>query len=185
VDGSGNVYVADTENNRIRKITASGVVTTLAGSGNYTFADGNGTAASFRFPQGVAVDGSGNVYVADTENRRIRKITPSGSVTTLAGSGDSRDVDGEGTAASFWGPQGVAVDGSGNVFVSVPINVRKITPSGKVTTLAGSFDDSGFKDGPGTTALFNEPMGLAVDGSGNVYVADTYNHRIRKITISE
>jgi sugar lactone lactonase YvrE len=176
------VYVADTGNNRIRKITPSGNVTTLAGSGSFGYADGQGTAASFYEPTGVAVDGSGNVYVADKGNNRIRKITPSGNVTTLAGSGSRGYGEGQGTSASFSGTYGLAVDGSGNVYVADNGNnrIRKITPSGNVTTLAGS-GSYGSTDGPGTSASFNSSTGVAVDGSGNVYVADMFNHRIRKI----
>ncbi|MDD2699530.1 MAG: ubiquitin-like protein, partial [Arcobacteraceae bacterium] len=183
VDGSGNVFVADTFNHKIRKITPEGVVTTLAGSGTATFADGNGTAASFNNPYGVTVDGSGNVFVADTHNSKIRKITPEGVVTTLAGSGSSGFTDDTGTAASFYSPNGVAVDGSGNVFVADQDNhkIRKITPEGVVTTLAGS-GTATFADGNGTAASFNKPNGVAVDGSGNVFVADRNNHKIRKIT---
>jgi hypothetical protein len=183
VDGSGNVYVADYANNLIRKITAAGVVTTLAGSGSQGSADGEGTAASFYNPRGVAVDGSGNVYVADYEYHLIRKITSAGVVTTLAGSGSWGSANGSGTAASFNGPNGVAVDGSGNVYVADYFNhlIRKITSAGVVTTLAGS-GSSGYGNGTGTAASFNSPVDVAVDGSGNVYVADLYNHLIRKIT---
>jgi sugar lactone lactonase YvrE len=140
-----------------------------------------GTAASFNSPYGVAVDSSGNVYVADTNNQRIRKITPNGTVMTLAGAGDFGYADGIGTAASFGSPQGVAVDSSGNVYVADKDNsrIRKITPNGTVTTLAGG--NEGYADGIGTAASFYSPSGVAVDSSGNVYVADSYNHRIRKI----
>ena len=127
------MYVADTDNKLIRKITAAGVVTTLAGSGSSGSTNGTGTAASFNNPHGVAVDGSGNVYVADTDNKLIRKITSAGVVTTLAGSGSQGSADGTGTAASFSYPYGVAVDGSGNVYVADYFNhkIRKIA-----TTLA-------------------------------------------------
>ena len=117
VDGAGNVYVADYNNHRIRKITASGVVSTLAGS-TYGYTDGTGTSAKFAYPIGVAVDGAGNVYVADESNHRIRKITASGVVSTLAGSGTSGNTDGTGTSAKFNYPTGVAVDGAGNVYVA-------------------------------------------------------------------
>jgi sugar lactone lactonase YvrE len=188
VDGSGNVFVADTNNYTIRKITPSGVVTTLAGTpGMSGSANGTGAAARFYWPSGVAVDGSGNVFVADLGNSTIRKITPSGVVTTLAGTAGSRgSADGTGAAARFWLPEGVAVDGSGNVFVADTGNntIRKITPSGVVTTLAGSADQPGSADGTGAAARFREPQGVAVDGSGNVFVADYYNGTIRKITPS-
>jgi len=183
VDVSGSIYVADAEDSRIRKISAAGVVTTLAGSGSHGFADGTGTAASFNYPMGVAVDGAGNVYVADQFNERIRKINSTGVVTTFAGSGTYGFADGTGTAASFNGPSGVAVDCTGNVYVADRSNhrIRKISPTGVVTTLAGS-GIYGFADGTGTAASFNTPSGVAVDRAGNVYVADAYNNRIRKIS---
>ncbi|MDP6455978.1 MAG: T9SS type A sorting domain-containing protein, partial [Candidatus Marinimicrobia bacterium] len=160
-----------------------GVVTTLAGSGSIGSEDGTGTAARFYRPAGVAVDGSGNVYVADQFNHLIRKITSAGVVTTLAGSGSIGSEDGTGTAASFYWPFGVAIDGSGNMYVADYYNhkIRKITSAGVVTTLAGS-GSVGSDDGTGTAAAsFNKPSGVAVDGSGNVYVADEHNHKIRKI----
>ena len=178
-DSSGYVYVADSLNNRIRKISPAGVVTTLAGS-TFGTADGTGTAAQFNFPSGVAFDSSGNVYVADTGNNRIRKISPTAVVTTLAGS-TSGDDDGTGTAAQFRSPTGVAVDSSGHVYVADAGNnrIRKIDPAGVVTTFAGS--TSGDADGTGTAAQFNFPSGVAFDSSGHVYVADPNNNRIRKI----
>ncbi|WP_219621531.1 NHL repeat-containing protein [Cupriavidus pauculus] len=183
VDASGNVYVADQGNNLIRKITPTGVVSTLAGSGSSGSADGTGAAASFSYPYGVAVDASGTVYVADTFNHEIRKITSTGVVSTLAGSGSSGSADGTGTAASFSTPFGVAVDASGNVYVADQGNqlIRKITPTGVVSTLAGS-GSLGSTDGIGTAASFNAPSGIAVDASGNVYVVDQGSHAIRKIT---
>ena len=181
-DSSGNVYVADRDNHKIRKITPAGVVTTLAGS-TAGYADGTGTAAKFNYPSGVAVDSSGNVYVVDYFNQKIRKITPAGVVTTLAGS-TAGYADGTGTAAQFYNPEGVAVDSSGNLYVSDRVNqkIRKITPQGVVTTLAGS--TAGYVDGPATTAKFSDPNGVAVDSIGNVYVGDSYNRKIRKITIT-
>jgi sugar lactone lactonase YvrE len=184
-DSSGNVYVGDGTNNKIRKITPAGMVTTLAGSGASGSADGTGAAATFFRPYGVATDFSGNVYVADTQNSKIRAITPAGVVTTLAGSGAQGSVDGTGTAATFYYPDGVAVDSSGNVYVAdYMINkIRKITPAGVVTTLAGS-GAQGNADGTGSAATFYGPAGVAVDSSGNIYVADTQNEKIRKITLS-
>jgi sugar lactone lactonase YvrE len=182
-DASGNVYVADNANNRIRKITPAGVVSTLAGSGVAGFADLTGTAAKFFFPGGVATDASGNVYVADFYNHRIRKISPSGIVSTLAGSGVAGYADLTGTNAQFNNPSSVAADASGNVYVSELNNhrIRKITAAGLVSTLAGS-GAPGFADLTGTNAQFYNPSGVATDASGNVYVADYANNRIRKIT---
>jgi len=157
-------------------------VATLSGDGTPGFANGPGATAQFSSPVGVAVDGSGNVYVADVSNNRIRKITPAGEVTTLAGTGTPGFADGPGATAQFNSPFGVAIDVSGNVYVGDQFNhsIRKITPAGDVSTLAGD-GTSGFVDGPGASAQFNSPFGVAVDGSGNVYVADQNNHRIRKI----
>src|ERR1043166_5434592 len=185
-DSSGNVYVADTHNRTIRKITAAGVVTTLAGlAGNIGCDDGTGSAARFELPSGVATDSSGNVYVADTHNSTIRKITPAGVVTTLAGlAGITGSDDGTGSAARFNWPSGVATDTSGNVYVADGRNhtIRKITPAGVVTTLAGLAGSSGSADGTGSAARFYGPSGVATDSSGTVYVADSGNHTIRKIT---
>ncbi|CAK0830278.1 unnamed protein product, partial [Prorocentrum cordatum] len=142
-----------------------------------------GQLLSFWFPRGVAVDGAGNVFVADCYNHRIRKISAGGAVSTLAGSGASGYAEGQGAAASFWYPEGVAVDGAGNVFVAGKFNYRiqKISAGGAVSTLAGSGDE-GYADGQGAAASFWCPAGVAVDGAGNVFVADCYNHRIRKIS---
>ncbi len=182
-DGAGNVYVADSSNHRIRKVTPEGDVSTLAGSGVAGFLNGSGSEAKFSSPAGVAVDAAGNVYVADCGNHRIRKITSAGTVSTLAGSGASGSDDGAGSAAAFCSPSGVAVDGAGNVYVADTGNhrIRAVTPAGFVTTLAGS-GVSGFADGPGASARFSGPSGVAVDGAGNVYVGDSDNHRIRKVT---
>ena len=192
MDASGNVYVADTGNYTIRKVTPAGVETTLAGSAGFNGkTNGTGTAARFYLPTGIAADSSGNIYVADTGNNTIRKVTPEGAVTTLAGSaGNPGSTDGTGTGARFAFlngssvPNGVAVDGGGNVFVADSANhtIRKVTPGGVVSTLAGSAGVSGSLDGSGSAALFNYPEGIAVDASGYVYVADTFNGTIRKVS---
>ncbi|MEA2328307.1 MAG: hypothetical protein QOE68_3266 [Thermoanaerobaculia bacterium] len=187
-DSGGNIYVADSDNHTIRKVTPTGKVTTLAGSARIAgAADGTGNAARFNEPSGVATDSTGNIYVADSLNRTIRKITASGIVTTLAGSAGNRgSTDGTGAAARFDFPAAVATDGDGNVYVSEMFNntIRKITPSGAVMTLAGApgFLKTGTADGTGSAARFNNPAGLATDQGGNVYVADWVNATIRKIT---
>jgi serine/threonine protein kinase, bacterial len=180
----GAVYVADQFNNVIRKIGADGVVSTLAGiAGGGGFADGPSDQALFKDPSGVAVDSKGNVFVAEYGNPRIRMITPDGVVSTFAGSATKGRADGIGTAASFDAPHGIAVDANDNLYVSDWGNhlIRKITPLREVSTLAGS-GNRDFADGTGASASFDVPLGVAVDRQGNVYVADTYNHRIRKIT---
>src|SRR6266545_2524816 len=185
VDNAGNVFVAD-GNNTIRRITSAGVVSTFAGTAGVTgSADGTGAAAQFNQPSGVAVDGAGNVYVAELGNDTIRKITPAGVVSTLAGTaGVSGSADGTGAAAQFSSPQSVAVDESGYVYVADSNNntIRKITPEGLVTTLAGIAGVWGSADGTGAAAQFSYPWYLAVDRSGNVYVSDEGNATIRTIT---
>jgi sugar lactone lactonase YvrE len=183
VDASGNVYVADYFNDRIRKITVSGLVSTFAGTGVRGYLDGDATVAQFSGPYGVAVDSLGNVYVADSQNHCIRKITQAGTVTTLAGSTNGYQ-EGVGTAAQFSFPYDVSVDDAGNLYVADVGNqrIRKITTTGLVTTFAGG--SYGSSDGVGTSAQFKNPFSVAVDFSGNVFVADIFNHRIRKISPS-
>lgn len=184
-DGAGNLYVADALNNTVRKITASGFVSTLAGSaGQAGSADGLGGTARFNHPTGIALDDAGNVYVADTTNNTIRKITAGGVVTTLAGlTGVSGTDDGVGSGASFNRPGGLAVDGAGSVYVADTGNscIRKISSNGRVSTLAGLPGVAGLMDGAGTNAWFNQPKGLALDAAGNLYVADTGNAAIRRV----
>lgn len=159
---------------------------TLAGSaGSGGSADGTGGEAHFFGPAGVAVDAVGNVYVADCYNHTIRKVTPEGVATTLAGlAGSAGSTDGPGEQARFNYPQGVAVDGAGNVFVADQLNaaIRVVTPDGMVSTLAGLAGNPGSADGPVGVAQFNWPAGVAVDGAGNAFVADCYNHTVRKVT---
>jgi|JI10StandDraft_1071094.scaffolds.fasta_scaffold365410_2 sugar lactone lactonase YvrE len=183
VDNFGNVYATDFNNNKIRKINSSGIVSTFAGTGNVGSKDGIASTASFNGPIGLAVDSYGDVYVSDYSNHKIRKITSLGVVTTVAGSGILGSNDGIGTAASFNYPHGLAIDNSGNVIVADEYNhkIRKITPSGVVTTLAGS-GKSGSNDTTGTGASFYFPAAVAVDNAGNVYVGDSFNYKIRKIT---
>ena len=225
IDSGGSIYVADTNNHVIRKITPAGVMTTFAGvAGSNGIDDGPLGTARFYWPWGVATDRSGNVYVADTWSSTIRKITPPGIVTTVAGLAGTRgSTDGKGAAARFEYPSAVAVDRNGNIYVADTANntVRKITPDGTVqtfaervgassvatddggnvyvadmkastiekitvdgtvTTLAGREDTVGNADGMRRAARFHDPGGVAIDRAGNIYVADTWNSTIRKIT---
>jgi uncharacterized repeat protein (TIGR02543 family) len=183
-DAAGNVYVADYGNHTIRKITLDGAVSTFAGlAGSSGSADGTGNAARFNMPIGIAVDTNGNVYVGEYGNSTIRKITPGGVVSTLAGlAGNTGSADGTGSAARFKNPNGVAVDNSGNVYVADYGNytIRKITSGGAVSTLAGLAGSRGTADGVGSAARFFYPGSIAVDNAGNLYVSDTFNHTIRK-----
>jgi len=187
-DKNGNIYIADTGNNTIREITPAGIVTTLAGTpGVAGSSNGTGSAALFKQPTALTVDGSGNIYVADSGNDTIRKITSTGLVTTLAGSaGTSGSTNGMGTSALFNNPSGVAVDGNGNVYVGDTGNdtIREITPAGVVSALAGTAGVPGSADGSSSVALFNAPEGMAVDGNGNVFVVDSGNNTVRKITVN-
>jgi sugar lactone lactonase YvrE len=177
----------DRGNNTIRRITPGGVVTTFAGTaGVQGSTDGTGAAASFFAPVSTAVDSAGNVYVGDTQNSTIRKITPAGVVTTLAGTaGVIGSADGTGPAAQFSGIEGLTIDGAGNLYALDTNAIRKITPAGVVTTLAGvagANGSAGSADGTGAAAQFFGPMGIAADGAGNLYVTDTKNDTIRKVT---
>ena len=186
VVSGGDLYVGDTGNHTIRKVTAAGVVTTLSGAAGIPGAiDGSGTNARFNSPNGLDADSAGNLYVADTGNHGIRKVTPSGDVTTLAGTlRTAGTANLTGTAAQFNAPKGVAVDAAGNVYVADTGNhaIRKITAAGVVSTFAGTIGTSGTANGTGTAARFNSPGSITIDGAGALYVADTGNHAIRKIT---
>jgi sugar lactone lactonase YvrE len=183
VDATGTVYVADQSNNLVRKITPAGVVSTLAGSGAQSSANGTGTAASFSAPADVAVDAAGTLYVTEYLSHQVRKITPAGVVSTLAGSGTQGSANGPGPNASFSNPGGLAVDATGTVYVADQGNnlVRKITPAGVVSTLAGN-GNPGSANGPGLSASFSNPVYVAVDAGGTVYVTDYRNHLVRRIS---
>ena len=185
-DSAGNIYVADTENGTVRKITPDGYASTLAGlAGSYGSADGSGASARFYGPQGIATDGAGQVYVADTANSTIRTVSAAGAVSTLAGeAGVFNSLDGAGANAQFYHPEGMAVDFGGNLYVADTWNhtIRKITPAGLVSTLAGLAGNFGGADGSNSKARFNRPTAIAVDGATNLFVADSFNHTIRKIT---
>jgi streptogramin lyase len=176
VDGAGNTYVVELNAALIRKISPAGDVITLVGSGT----------GSFLRPYGIAVDADGNLFVADSGNHRIRKLTPAGVVSTFAGSdaGVVGSVNGPGVGATFDTPGGLAFDALGNLYVADTNNdlVRKITPDGVVSTVAGQAHVQGAQNGIGEAATFNQPYGLAIGADGSIYVADSVNHRIRKIT---
>lgn len=183
-DGAGKLYVADSLNYAIRQVTTAGVVTTLVGAPSATgTANDTGTLARFSTPSGIGVGNDGSVYVADTNNHSIRQISPAGAVTTLAGlSGTAGSSTGSGSAARFYGPDGLVADADGSLYVADTNNhvIRKVSADGQVNVLAGLAGSSGTADGGGQ-ARFNHPHGVAIDLAGNVYVADTGNHTIRKI----
>lgn len=185
-DSAGIVYVVDAD--RIRRVTPTGEVLTIAGSEEPGFADGPAATARFRSPKGIAVDRAGTLYIADRGNHRIRTLSPQGVVATLAGTGTPGFADGPGDQAQFNEPHDVAIDGAGTVYVLDTFNyrVRRISPEGVVSTLAGGGDmgpDNGdYADGPATDARFSYATGLTVDAAGTVYVADSYNARIRAVS---
>jgi uncharacterized protein (TIGR03437 family) len=189
VDASDNLFIADTINNRIRTVSTSGIITTVAGTGANGFSGDGGAAANAQLnnPYGIAVDGSGNLFVSDTFNNRIRKVSASGIIATVAGNG-SNGISGDGgpaVSAQLGNPYGVAVDRSGNLLVAETLNnrIRKVSTGGIITTVVGtgSFGFSG--DGsPAASAQLNNPNGIAVDASGNLFIADTFNDRIRKVS---
>jgi sugar lactone lactonase YvrE len=177
-DALGNIYVVDSQNKRIRKITPAGEVSTFAGSGASSFVNGPAATAGFVDPDGIAIDSHGNIFVADLTE--IRKITPDGIVSTFAGSGQSGFQDGSANQATFSSMDDLVIDANDNIYVSDASRIRKITPDGIVSTVAGS--TAGFQDGDGATAKFYNASGLGVDSQGNIYVADPLNNRIRKIS---
>lgn len=176
------IYVADAYNNRIRMISPNGEVSTLAGNGNDGFVDGAGAEAEFFVPIGIAADEAGNIYVGDEGNSSVRKISPDGKVSTLAGNGRFSFSDGVGRNAEFNAPGGIGIDAEGNLYVADYFNncIRKVSPSGHVEKIAGNLK-KGFADGSPSEAQFYYPFGIAVDPNGVVYVGDQFNHRVRKI----
>jgi hypothetical protein len=184
-DTNGNFFVADSLNNAIRKIATNGVVTTLAGQlGIYGSSNGTGTNAQFNDPSGIAIDGSGNLFVSDTGNDTIRKVTPAGVVTLVAGvAGQGGFSNGATALACFSSPLGLIVTTNGAIFVADSGNhcIRAISNS-MVSTFAGIPQDWGTNDGGDGVAQFNGPLGLVRDGQGNLFVSDSNNHTIRKIT---
>jgi len=185
VDSGGNIYVADQDASTIRKIAPGGVVSTFAGSFTKSGSlNGTGSAARFNLPADVAVDSSNNLYVADSNNCTIRKITPAAAVTTLAGLASAGHTNGTGSAARFDFPDGVAVDTTGKIYVADTVEsaIRKITPTAVVSTFAGLPGTSGYVDATGTAARFRFPRWLTVGALDNVYVGDTFNFVVRKIT---
>ncbi|MVM31458.1 hypothetical protein GO755_15540 [Spirosoma sp. HMF4905] len=188
VDGAGNLFIADPNNNRIRKVATDGTITTVAGTGSAGFSGDNGPATSAKLnnPTGVAVDATGNLFIADRDNNRIRKVATDGTITTVAGTGSagSSGDNGPAISAKLNNPTGVAVDGAGNLFIADKNNnrIRKVVGL-TITTVAGSGTQGSSGDnGPATSARLNTPSGVAVDGSGNLFIDDTFNHRIRKVT---
>jgi sugar lactone lactonase YvrE len=196
MDASGNLFIADQGNHRIRKVDPAGIITTVAGSGSvgseggFSGDGGPATAALLKYPAGIAVDAQGNLFIADTQNHRIRKVDPAGIITTVAGvgtpgfSGDGQDA----TSAQLRYPQDVAVDGAGNLFIADAANasIRKVTPSGVIGTIAGigsqARDFAGGDGGPAIFAQLRYPTSVAVDAEGNVFFAEFYLGRIRKVT---
>ncbi len=235
VDGAGNLFIVDTGNFRVRKVSPSGIVTTVAGNGTLGFSGDGGPAdrAQLNEPAGVAVDGAGNLFIADTGNQRIRKVLKDGTIATVAGDGTfgASGDGGAATSAQLAGLNGVAVDGAGNLFITafyydcdvtyasirkvsasgiittvadvagsgVAVDgagnlfivdydqVLKVSSSGIITTVAGSRNQSSSGDddgGPATRARLNGPVGVAVDGAGNLFIADSNNFRVRKVSPS-
>lgn len=187
VDGRGNVYIAESGDNRVRKVSPSGTITTIAGTGAYTGPVGDGgpaTSARLINPTAVEVDGKGNLYITESGSGsdRVRKVSPNGKIATIAGGGTSIGNSGRATSARLDHPYGLTVDAKGNVYVTTGSRVYKVTPRGTITTIAGTgvrgFSGDG---GPATSAKVADPRGLAVDGKGNLYLADTFNYRVRKV----
>ncbi len=197
VDAAGNLYIADTANNVIRMVGTNGVISTVAGTVNlglgYSGDGGPATSAQLKTPDGVVVDSAGNLYIADSGNEVIRKVTPDGVIMTFAGGGSppllSVGDGGPATSASLGSPGGLAVDSGGNLYIadSGGNRVRQVTPDGIITTVAGGappFNRNIGDGGPATSAILNSPTSVAVDSSGDLYIADAGNNRIRQVSPS-
>jgi serine/threonine-protein kinase len=188
VDRAGDLYIADTSNNRVRRVDADGRIITVAGTGQNGFSGDNGpaTQAQLYYPEDVAIDGAGNLYIADRTNNRIRRIGTDGRIITIAGTGQNgfSGDNGPATQAQFDGPFGVAVDATGNLYIASPGNsrVRRVDTHGRIITVAGN-GQAGFSgdNGPATQAQLDTPARVAVDPAGNLYIADSYNNRVRRV----
>ena len=187
-DGAGNVFVADTDMHRIRKINPAGIMTMFAGNGSAGFSGDGGpaTSAQLYYPAAITLDAAGNLYIADTRNERVRKVTPDGIITTIAGSvGSPLGDGGPAVQARVTEPAGVAVDQNGTVFIAeaAGYRIRQVNTAGIISTLAGN-GINGFSGdgGPAASAQLSSPTGLAVDGAGNLFIADSINNRIRLVS---
>lgn len=189
VDGVGNIYIADYLNNRVRKVTPLGIISTFAGNGTFGYSGDGGlaTSAQLRQPNGLTIDGAGNIYIADDFNHCVRRVTPAGIISTFAGTG-VQGYSGDGgpaTSAQLNKPYGLTIDRMGNIYIAEYLNhcVRKVTPAGIISTFAGTgvqgFSGDG---GPAVSAQLREPTGVIPDGAGNIYIADNSNYRVRKVT---
>ena len=189
MDKNDNLYIAEQNSNRIRKIDSNGIITTVAGTGEagYSGDGGAATSAKINAPRGVAVDNAGNIYISDRSNNRIRKVDADGIITTYAGNGESgySGDDGAATSAKINFPYSLATDSNGNLYISDAYNhiIRKVDSSGKISTVAGTPESSGYSGdgGAATSAQLNSPLGVDLDSNGNIYIADIYNDRIRKV----